>query len=189
MRPLINPVRDYAWGSRTALASLRGEATPSPGPEAELWMGAHPSAPSLVSEQDDHAMWRQVPLNDLIAKDPSTVLGAAVLQRFGPRLPYLVKLLAAAEPLSLQAHPDKAQAAAGYAAEQAAGITQNYTDDNHKPELLVALDEFDALCGFRDPRASADLLASTGVPALDPVVQALRTGPEADSLRAAVNCW
>lgn len=180
MKNLINPVRDYAWGSRTALASLRGEAVPSLTPEAEMWMGAHPSAPSVVSEQDG-----QVPLSEVIAKDPVPVLGAAVIDRFGPRLPYLLKLLAAAEPLSLQAHPDLAQAAAGFAAEQRSGA-RNYNDDNHKPELLVAVDEFEGLCGFRDPLASATLLASLGVAELDPVIRALRTGPAADGLRQAV---
>jgi mannose-6-phosphate isomerase len=100
-----------------------------------------------------------------------------VVAQFGPRLPFLLKVLAAAEPLSLQAHPDAVQARAGYAAGNV-----NYVDPYHKPELLVAVDEFEALCGFRSPVASAQRLASLGIPALKPVVDLLT----ADRLRAAV---
>ena len=187
MKRLTNTVRDYAWGSHTAIASLRGRPVPSAEPEAELWMGAHPSAPSVLPDEDGG-----IPLTDFIAKDPFAALGQQVLDRFGPRLPYLMKLLAAAQPLSLQAHPDLEQAAAGYAAERAAGLTiddpaSTYPDANHKPELLVAVEEFDALCGFRDPGQSADLLESLAVPALEPVVAALRTGSVSQRLRSAVD--
>jgi mannose-6-phosphate isomerase len=137
-----------------------------------MWVGAHPAASSTVGG---------VPLTDRIAADPAGTLGPRVVDRFGPRLPFLMKLLAAEAPLSLQAHPDPAQAAAGFAAEEAAGIPRDaphrrYVDPFHKPELLVAVSEFRALCGFRDPGASADLLARLGVPALDPVVADLREG-------------
>lgn len=177
MRRLVNPIRAYAWGSRTALARLQGRTVPSPGPEAELWIGAHPRDPSQVEDGP--------PLTELIAEAPAEVLGEPVLARFGPRLPYLLKLLAAETPLSLQAHPDTDQAAAGYAAEQAAGVPWNaphrrYVDPYHKPELLVAVRAFRALCGFQEPAESAELLA--GVAPLAPVVATLRTG----DLRGAV---
>lgn len=172
MRRLDNPVRPYAWGSRTTIAALQGRPVPSPTPEAELWMGAHPYAPSTVRSPDG-----PVSLAELIEADPDRVLGDRVAGRFGPRLPYLMKLLAAAEPLSLQAHPDAAQAREGYAAERAAGAREpNYADPFHKPELLVAVSEFEALCGFRDPTVTAKLLDELAVPALGPVVESLRDG-------------
>lgn len=186
MNLLTNSVRAYAWGSHTTLASLRGSAEPSQLPEAELWMGTHPSAPSTVSQGG-----REVPLTEFIAADAVAVLGQPVLDRFGPRLPYLMKLLAAAQPLSLQAHPNLEQAAAGYAAERAAGLAlddpaRNYADPNHKPELLVAVDEFDALCGFRDPVQAAAVLAGLGVAELAGVVATLRTGSVEQRLAGAV---
>jgi mannose-6-phosphate isomerase len=181
MDRLRNPILPYAWGSRSVLAALQGRPVPSPGPEAELWIGAHPAHPS-VREPDG------TPLPDVIAKAPAEVLGAAVVDRFGARLPYLLKVLAAAAPLSLQAHPDAAQAAAGYAAEEAAGVPSNapqrrYVDPYHKPELLVAVTSFRALCGFREPGASAALFARLGVPVLDPVVVALQAGDLAAAVR------
>jgi mannose-6-phosphate isomerase len=179
--PLRNPIRPYAWGSRTAIAALQGRLSPVDAPEAELWIGAHPSAPSVLPDG--------VSLVDAIAADPIGLLGASVVDEFGPRLPYLMKVLAAAEPLSLQAHPDAGQARDGFAAEEAAGLgpaQRNYTDPHHKPELLVALDEFEALCGFAPPLRSAELLASFGVDALAPVVAALRAPDESTALRAAV---
>lgn len=179
---LTNPVRRYAWGSYTAIAGLQGRHVPSPTPEAELWLGAHPSAPSMLTGPGGG-----VPLSELIASDPQAVLGDEVVARFGPRLPYLLKFLAAAQPLSLQAHPDAEAARTGYERENAlAAVVRNYVDPYHKPELLVAVEEFDALCGFRDPARSADELESFGVAALAPVVAALRTGTVRQRLRAAV---
>jgi mannose-6-phosphate isomerase len=180
--PLSNPIRPYAWGSRTVLAALQRRPVPSPGPEAEMWLGAHPTAPSLVPGPDG-----PVPLTDAITADPQTTLGEGVLTRFGNRLPYLMKVLAADTPVSLQAHPDAAQARRGFSREQETGATvRNYVDPFHKPELLVALQDFDALCGFRDPDESARDLAGLDVPALTPVVEALRTGDVAQRLRTAV---
>jgi len=184
---LDGPVRGYAWGSRTALAELRGRSAPSQTPEAELWLGAHPASPAVL-----HWEHGPTPLTEVITKDPDAVLGAAVARRYGSRLPFLLKVLAAAQPLSLQAHPDAGQAAAGYAAEEAAGVApdapeRTYVDASHKPELLVAVGPFDALCGFRDPGDSADLLAALGVPALAGTVAALRSPDPAVALRAAVH--
>jgi mannose-6-phosphate isomerase len=171
--PLTGVVRPYAWGSRTVLAELQGRPAPSDGPEAELWLGAHPGDPSTVTGPDGPES-----LATLIAGDPKGRLGAEVAGEFGARLPYLMKVLAAEAPLSLQAHPDADYARAAFAAQEAdPGAPRNYTDAYHKPEMLVALTPFEALCGFRDPAASAAALAELGLPALEPVVAALRTGP------------
>lgn len=142
---LENPVRPYAWGSRTFLAELLGEPSPAPGPQAELWLGAHPTAPSRVNGTS---------LADLVTEDGTRLLGSRVAAEFGGRLPFLLKVLAAEQPLSLQVHPSAAQARAGFDRERAAGVglddpVRNYADDWPKPELLRALTPFDALCGFR----------------------------------------
>lgn len=163
--PLTNPVRPYAWGSVTAIPALTG-AAPTGGPQAELWLGAHPSAPSLLD--DGHG---PRPLDRLIAEAPEELLGAATVRRFGPRLPFLFKVLAAERALSLQVHPTRAQAEAGFAAEEALGIPPDapervYKDRDHKPELLCALGDFEALCGFRPTAATAALLDRLAVPAL-----------------------
>lgn len=166
MERLTGAIRPYAWGSRRFLAQLQGRPVPSPTPEAELWLGAHPASPALLQRGQ---------LDAVIAADPTAVLGSATVAEFGARLPFLLKVLAAEEPLSLQAHPDAARAAARFAAGDI-----NYVDDQHKPELLVALESFEVLCGFRPPQETAERLAP--VPALAPVVAVLRRG----DLRAAV---
>jgi mannose-6-phosphate isomerase len=163
---LENPIRDYAWGSRTAIASLLGERVPSAGPQAELWIGAHPSSPSRVVVGG-----RRVSLADLIAKEPLAILGPHVAARFGPRLPFLAKLLAAAQPLSIQAHPDARQAQEGFARENALGIPlaserRSYRDASHKPELLCALEPFEALRGFRPPAEIRRLAERLGARAI-----------------------
>ncbi len=183
MELLENVVQPYAWGSRTAIAALQGRPTPSTSPEAELWMGAHPSAPSRVAGSGRR-------LTERIESDPEATLGAAVASAFGPTLPFLLKVLAADQPLSLQAHPSLAQAREGFDLEEARGVPRsaphrNYKDRNHKPELLCALTPFDALCGFR---AAADLLAlldALAVPALDPLQQIVASAPDAGGIRAA----
>lgn len=181
MRLLHGRIRDYGWGSHSAIAQLQGRPVPSDGPEAELWLGAHPGATSVVEQG---GAW--LSLADLVSAEPLGWLGEEVFARFGARLPFLLKVLAAETPLSLQAHPDAEQARQGFAAEAAASAPgpRNYVDPYHKPELLVALAPFEALCGFQDPRVSAATLDAIGVPALEPVVAALRTG--SGGLREAV---
>lgn len=181
MELLYGPIRNYAWGSRSAIATLQGRPTPSPEPEAELWLGAHPGAPASVDRDG-----ARVSLVELLSAEPGHWLGQQVVDRFGVRLPFLLKVLAADAPLSLQAHPDPEQARAGHAADAAREAGQrNYVDPFHKPELLVALTPMEALCGFRAPAESAGVLAAFGVPSLDPVVAALRTGAAglADAVR------
>ena len=145
-----NTPRDYAWGSTSAIAGFRGVPA-SGGPEAELWLGAHAGSPARIV---DEASVDQPDLASWITADPDAALGPALARR-GARLPFLLKLLAAAEPLSLQAHPTPEQARAGFAREEAEGIPataydRNYRDPFHKPELVVAVSEtFEALSGFR----------------------------------------
>ena len=110
---LTNVIQAYAWGSRTAIADLMGQPSPSATPQAELWMGTHPKGPSRVAAGDD-----LVPLQDLIEKNPEGILGAGVVRRFGAHLPFLFKVLAADAPLSIQAHPNKQQAEIGFAREK-----------------------------------------------------------------------
>jgi len=179
---LTNAIRPYPWGSRTALPELMGTA-PTGEPQAELWMGAHPGAPSTV----DRGHGPQS-LNALIDADPEGELGSAAASRFGSALPFLLKLLAAGEPLSLQVHPDLARARSGFAAEEARGVpldafNRNYKDANHKPELICALGAFDGLCGFRRPEQTALLLEALAVPGLMPLVQVLRAKPAAQALQ------
>jgi mannose-6-phosphate isomerase len=147
---ITNTPRDYAWGSHLAIASLLGTA-PSGKPEAELWLGAHPGSPAVITEPSTAGGARN--LAEWIAADPNRTLGAALAGE--ARLPFLLKLLAAAGPLSLQAHPSMERARAGFDLENEAGVAldapdRNYKDPFHKPELILALSErFEALCGFR----------------------------------------
>lgn len=160
MYQLDNVLRDYAWGSTTAIAALLGRPG-SGGPEAELWIGAHPDSPSVAHVPEDGT---DTPLDALIGRDPEHFLGAESVARFGPRLPFLAKVLAAAEPLSLQVHPSLEQARAGFARENDAGLPadaadRNYRDDNHKPEMIFALTPFEALCGFRPVEETRRIVA------------------------------
>ncbi|TWV42612.1 mannose-6-phosphate isomerase, class I [Streptomyces misionensis] len=178
MDRLDNTVRPYAWGSSTAIPRLLG-TEPTGEPQAEMWMGAHPGAPSRTARGT---------LAEVIDADPERELGKEAVARFGPRLPFLLKILAADAPLSLQVHPDLEQAREGYADEERRGVPvgapeRNYKDANHKPELICALTEFDGLCGFRPPERAADLLAGLGVDSLKPYVDLLRAHPEDAALR------
>ena len=176
LEPVLRP---YEWGSRTAIPDLLG--IPATGdPVAEAWYGAHPSAPSTFRSPAG-----AVPLTEVIAGDPRGVLGAEVADRHGAGLPFLVKLLAADRPLSIQAHPSAAQAAEGFRREEAAGVPLDapgrlYRDPHAKPEVVVALEPFDMLCGFREPAESVELLGRLGAGHLGPVATALAAGgPEA----------
>ncbi|MEG8279500.1 mannose-6-phosphate isomerase, class I [Streptomyces sp. AHA2] len=178
MDRLDNTIRPYAWGSPTAIPQLLG-TEPTGEPQAEMWMGAHPGAPSRTGRGT---------LAEVIDADPEKELGPAAVGRFGPRLPFLLKLLAAGAPLSLQVHPDLTQAREGYADEERRGIPadaphRNYRDANHKPELICALTEFDGLCGFRAPLEAAALLDDLGVDSLKPYVDLLHAHPEDAALR------
>ena len=146
---LKNSIQEYAWGSTRAISDLLGIKNPERKSQAELWMGAHPKAPSLVQH---NGQWVSLP--ELIANNPIDVLGKQVAKNFNNRLPYLFKVLAAAKPLSIQAHPGLDQAREGFQMENDQKIpldapNRNYRDDNHKPECICALTRFWALSRFR----------------------------------------
>ncbi len=190
MELLRNAVRPYAWGSRTAIAELLGGPVPAPHPQAELWLGAHPAGSSVLL----HADGGQTALLEALRADPGRHLGPRCAGRWGSRLPFLLKVLAAEEPLSLQAHPSAEQAAEGFAREEARGVPRdaperNYSDPSHKSELICALTEFHALAGFREPLRTVELLAALDVPPLEPYRAMLAAQPNADGLRTLFTTW
>lgn len=163
--PITNSPRDYAWGSAGAISTLLG-ARASGRPEAELWLGSHPGSPSRILAPETVGGARD--LAEWLERDPATALGG----REG--LPFLMKVLAASSPLSLQAHPTADQAREGFRRENALGIPidaahRNYRDEQPKPEVIVALrDGFGALCGFRPMAETAKVLDALGLAELIP---------------------
>ncbi|MFF2773852.1 mannose-6-phosphate isomerase, class I [Streptomyces sp. NPDC058052] len=178
LRPVVQP---YAWGSRHVIAALQGRPVPSAGPEAELWMGAHPSAPSGVVRGG-----RETTLDAVVSADPEGELGGECRERFGGRLPFLLKVLAAETALSIQVHPDRARAEAGFAAERGEGGARTYVDDWPKPEILCALTPFEVLAGFRDAHEAGDVVDGLGIDLLRPVSGALRAGGGPERLTEAL---
>ncbi|HAU4928493.1 mannose-6-phosphate isomerase, class I [Aeromonas hydrophila] len=167
-----NPIQGYDWGSHDALTTLFGIPNPAGKPQAELWMGAHPNGCSEVV-----LAGQAQKLSTLIESAPAAVLGEATQTRFGS-LPFLFKVLCAEKALSIQVHPSKAQAEAGFAKEEAAGISpkaanRNYKDPNHKPELVFALTPYQAMNGFRAIPAILALFERVKLPALAELVAAL----------------
>jgi mannose-6-phosphate isomerase len=167
---IVNTPRDYAWGSTSAIAGLLG-TVPSGSTEAELWLGDHPACPARVKSTGQSLIeW-----------------GASHPERFGTGpLPFLLKVLAAESPLSIQAHPTRVQAEHGFDKENDAGLdpdspNRNYRDANHKPEVIVALSEFSALCGFRPSAERASIIAELirqGTPGSSELASAVTTGLE-----------
>jgi mannose-6-phosphate isomerase len=183
---LTNEVRDYAWGSRTHISRLHG-LPDADRPMAEQWFGAHAGAPSRIDDGRTLAA--------VIAADPQHTLGSDVAEHFDGRLPFLLKLLAAAEPLSLQVHPTTARARAGFREEDALGkpvdaADRNYRDPSHKPELIYALTRFEGMAGFRDLARTADILRLLQLPWLDDVAERLDSSPAPfQTLRSVVGDW
>jgi mannose-6-phosphate isomerase len=174
LRPVVRP---YAWGSRHGIAELQGRPVPAPGPEAELWMGGHPATPSGLDRDA-----QPTTLDKVIAADPQAELGAACVARFGPRLPFLLKVLSADMALSIQVHPSRAQAQAGFRADNERGLApddpaRNYVDDWPKPELLYALTPFEVLAGLRPPADAAAFLDALSVDQLHPLATQLAAPP------------
>jgi mannose-6-phosphate isomerase len=150
-------------------------------------MGAHPKAPSQVLAD---GLWRSLP--EIIQENPEETLGQKVAARFSNKLPFLFKVLAAAKPLSIQAHPNKEQAGQGFSRENELGIPldanhRNYRDDNHKPEIICALKPFWALNGFRRINKTLNLLEEAGIPDLAEIVSSLRSHPTQDGLKKFFN--
>ncbi len=184
MYRLTPSTQAYAWGSTTAIPDLLS-LVPDGQPVAEAWFGAHPSAPALA-----HVDGGQVRLDDVIAADPEETLGADVASRSENRLPYLLKIIAAASPISLQVHPSMQRARVGYELEDTAGTPidareRSYRDRNHKPELVYALTRFDAMVGFRAPRRAAELLVGLDTPLAADLRARLMADPAQSGVRAA----
>ena len=182
---LENTIQDYAWGTRNVLNQLFSIPNPANKPQAEIWMGAHPKASSTVLLDDSI----RVPLIDFIRQDPVSVLGSRVSKAFDGMLPFLFKVLSAGAPLSIQAHPGKEQAKAGFERENAAGIgisapNRNYKDPFHKPELVVAVTPFKALKGFREIPEMVSLFEYLDIPEFKPWLKKLTTNPDIENLRA-----
>ena len=157
--PITGVVQHYAWGGRVFLPALLGES-PGDRPWAEYWLGVHPACPATVQTPSG-----EQPLDRFIAREPEFLLGTAVRERFGG-LPFLLKVLDVAQMLSIQVHPDAAQAREGFAREEAAGIPpdapqRNYKDRQHKPEIMMALSDFWLLHGFRDEASLEAMFSET----------------------------
>lgn len=209
---LANPIQEYAWGSDTFIFDIFG--WPQTGqPAAEIWLGAHESAPSLVTAGQQHgklpsyyfqaqaaeqgrieldpAGRSATPLGALLRANPDFMLGTAVTDEYGPRLPYLLKILAAGSPLSLQVHPKSHLARAGFQRENAQEIPltsalRNYKDASHKPEMLIALTNFEGLCGFRRPRRILELLEPLAGATVLAMREALVAEPNARGIEQAL---
>lgn len=178
-----NPIMEYAWGSRRGIPDLLGVPNPGGKPMAEMWMGAHPKAPSAVLMG---GAW--VSLEEVIRSFPETILGQDVARRFKNRLPFLFKVLAAEKPLSIQVHPNLEQAEEGYRRENRLGFSlgapeRNYRDPNHKPEIICALDHFDALKGFRKIDEIIELLKKVSSGPLDGLIELLVREPDERGLK------
>lgn len=181
--PLKNPVQEYAWGSKTAIQSLIGKSEFAGNPMAELWMGAHPKAPSNVLIDGE---WK--PLNEVIETNPESILGSGIAKAFSGKLPFLFKVIAADKPLSIQAHPNLEEAREGYARENLLKIPldshdRNYRDTNHKPEILCAIGSFQGLLGFRKIEEILDLFHEVCSPSLFNELDLLRQSPGPKGLR------
>lgn len=179
--PMINPIQNYAWGSKTALHQLFAIENSNQEPQAELWMGAHPNGCSCLVINGQN-----VKLSAFIAQNPSLMLGEHTARQFG-ELPYLFKILAAENALSIQVHPNKQQAERGFAREEQLGIAltaahRNYKDPNHKPELVYALTEYQAMNGFRTNQEILSYFIELAIDELQPLVKAFQANPTARGL-------
>lgn len=156
---LKNQIQNYAWGSREILGRMRGVPVPTEQPEAEVWVGAHPAAPSRATVDGAES-----PLNELIVENPSRFLRP---DRTSDWFPFLFKILAIDAPLSIQVHPTPEQAIAGFEDEQARGIAidapyRNYKDRYSKPETVIALSPMRVLTGVRPVEQLKTLAAAFG---------------------------
>lgn len=180
---LKNRIQTYDWGSHSAISNLLGKPSPSAEPQAEMWLGAHPKAPSSIQV---HNRW--ISLETFIARHPSQVLGPSVTRRFGSRLPFLFKFLSAAKPLSIQVHPNADQAEIGFERENREKIPldapqRNYRDSSHKPECICAITPFWALCGFRKIEDTLRLMAQILPRPLESALNELKSSPDSNGLK------
>ncbi|WP_200552773.1 mannose-6-phosphate isomerase, class I [Kosakonia sp. LAM2021] len=174
--PLVNEVKNYPWGSYSALNQRFKIPNPDDQPQAELWMGVHPAGISQVGDEDGSCS-----LAELIAGDKTAMLGRRIAEQFGD-LPYLLKILAAERALSIQVHPQKAQAQAGFHRQQ--NNPPDYNDDNHKPELVYAITPFMAMNGFRQPTEIVRNFKKLNISSLEAVLNLLALHPCAETMQA-----
>ncbi len=180
---LENRIQEYAWGSKTFIPELIGKSSPARKPKAEMWMGSHPRAPSMVLHDGN-----RMSLAEFIHTDPPGILGRGTAEKFHNELPFLFKVIAAARPLSIQAHPGKEQAKTGFLRENMHKIPLDaperiYRDDNHKPELICALEPFWALKGFRKIEDILEMTANLGISAKRSWIDILRSRPNERGLK------
>lgn len=178
--------RHYSWGSDEAIPGLMGRP-PSGEPVAELWFGAHPTGPARLLGRNGTTPLAP-DLLQAVAADPRGMLGEDVVRRFGGELPFMLKLIAPARPLSLQVHPTLERARRQFAVEQAGGTpidspVRNYRDPNHKPEMVYALTRFEAVCGFRSPRRAAEMFDGLDTPLTDRIHAHLCAHPDVAGVR------
>ncbi len=176
-----NKIQNYDWGSRTAIQDLFGFANQAQQPQAEVWMGTHPNGCSMVKQGSTH-----VSLSELIKQDPSAFLSQSTAKTFGD-LPFLFKILAADKALSIQVHPNKQDAELGYAKEQELGVplsafNRNYKDANHKPELVYALTEYQAMNGFRPFDEIIAQFRLCDIPEINGYLEQFERNPSQDGL-------
>lgn len=176
-----NKIQNYDWGSRTAIHDLFGFANETQQPQAEVWMGTHPNGCSMVKQGNIN-----VPLSDLIKQDSCAFLSQSTAETFGD-LPFLFKVLAADNALSIQVHPNKQDAELGYAKEQQLGVplsafNRNYKDANHKPELVYALTEYQAMNGFRPFDEIITEFRQCDIPEIKGCLEQFERNPNQDGL-------
>ncbi|WP_028862716.1 mannose-6-phosphate isomerase, class I [Psychromonas aquimarina] len=179
---MSNTIQNYDWGSKSAMQDLFAFQNKAQQAQAELWMGAHANGCSQLSVGDD-----LIKLSDFIAQDPMLILGEKTAHEFG-QLPYLFKVLAAEKALSVQVHPNKQQAQAGFAKEDKLEIphnafNRNYKDANHKPEVVFALTEYLAMNGFRNMQQIVEDFQSIDIPEIKPLLQAFASDLTAGGLQ------
>lgn len=171
--PMQNVIQNYAWGSTTAIESLFEIENKNREPQAEIWMGAHLNGCSQID-----VAGTPTPISDFIESDKKAILGEATAEHFS-ELPYLFKVLAAEKALSIQVHPSKQQAEAGFANEQATNVPlnathRNFKDPNHKPELVYALTPYQAMNGFRSFEQILTYFHAMDIPALASLTDAFQ---------------
>ena len=181
MERLDGARQSYDWGSTTAIPEMLG-LEPDGAPWAEQWYGAHPAGPTRLADGRTLAA--------LLASDPGRLLGEDVVRRFGPQLPFLLKVIAPDRALSLQVHPSLEQAVRGFERENAADVApdspvRSFKDSNHKPEMVLALTRFEAVAGFRAPRRAAEVLGGLDSPLARRMRRTLRLNPTRFGIRQA----
>ncbi|WP_199459471.1 mannose-6-phosphate isomerase, class I [Vibrio owensii] len=180
---LKNSIKKFPWGSRVAICDYFGIENPTSDHQAEVWMGAHPLASSCITVNDD-----DVRLCDAIAQYPEYWLGKQV-QPSVSSLPFLMKILAAEEPLSIQVHPSKSAAEEGFALENKKAIPldaacRNYKDDNHKPELVYAITPYLAMNGFRELKSIVKFFDCLNIASIEHIFTPFKDKPCSMSLKA-----